>query len=175
MSSPNAQIPDTLNDIGVLKRREIEARIVAPLLDRLGEEFGVDRVNELAAEVVIRVAQEQGRDMAAALGGNDLSVFANSMDNWTKGGALDTEIVEQTDETLLFNVTRCSYAEMYRELGIPELGALLSCNRDGTMVEGFNPNITFTRTQTIMSGATHCDFRYELSADGTAVADPTAG
>jgi len=28
--------PDTLNDIGVLKRREIEARIVAPLLERLG-------------------------------------------------------------------------------------------------------------------------------------------
>lgn len=175
MSSSDAQIPDTLNDIGVLKRREIEARIVAPLLDRLSEEFGADRISELATEVVVRVAQEQGRDMAAALGGNDLSVFANSMDNWTKGGALDTEIVEQTDETLLFNVTRCSYAEMYRDLGIPELGALLSCNRDGTMVEGFNPNITFTRTQTIMSGATHCDFRYELSADGTPVADPTAG
>jgi predicted ArsR family transcriptional regulator len=51
---------------------------------------------------------------------------------------------------------------MYRDLGMAELGASLSCNRDGTMVEGFNPDIEFTRTQTIMSGASHCDFVYEL-------------
>ena len=48
------QRPDTLNDVGVLKRREIEARIVAPLLERLGQEFGTDRVYELAREVVAR-------------------------------------------------------------------------------------------------------------------------
>ncbi|MFT7646392.1 MAG: hypothetical protein ACI8Y4_001127 [Candidatus Poriferisodalaceae bacterium] len=162
--------PDNLNDIGVLKRREIEARIVAPLLHRLGEEFGHEKITDLAREVVVGVAQEQGGELAAAMGGNDLSFFANSMENWTKGGALETDLVEQTDTTYAFNVTRCQYAEMYRGLGIPELGALLSCNRDGTMVEGFNPDITFTRTQTIMSGATHCDFRYELP--GTPVADP---
>ena len=38
-STPDNQKPDTLNDIGVLKRREIEARIVAPLIERFAEEF----------------------------------------------------------------------------------------------------------------------------------------
>ena len=61
-----------------------------------------------------------------------------------------------------FNVKRCQYAEMYRDLGKADLGAAMSCNRDGTMVEGFNPDIAFTRTQTIMGGASHCDFVYEL-------------
>ncbi|MGY9074984.1 MAG: L-2-amino-thiazoline-4-carboxylic acid hydrolase [Acidimicrobiales bacterium] len=168
--STDPVLPDTLNDIGVLKRREIEARIVAPLIQRLGEEFGHDKVTELAREVVVAVAQEQGGQLAEAMGGNDLSFFANSMDNWTKGGALETEVVEQTNTVFAFNVTRCQYAEMYKALGIPELGALFSCNRDGTMVEGFNPEITFTRTQTIMGGASHCDFVYELP--GTPVADP---
>jgi hypothetical protein len=160
--------PDTLNEVGVLKRREIEARIVAPLLERLGEEFGAERVTELAREVVISVAKDQGGQLAGAMGANDLAAFADSMENWTKGGALELEVVEQADDVFAFNVTRCRYAEMYRGLGIPELGALFSCNRDGTMVEGFNPDITFERTQTIMNGASHCDFRYQLPG-GTSV------
>ena len=167
--SDDAAPPDTLNDVGVLKRREIEARIVAPLIERLGEEFGHDRVTEIAREVVVGVAKSQGGELAGALGGNDLDAFANSMENWTKGGALELEVVEQTDGVFAFNVTRCRYAEMYQALGIPELGALFSCNRDGTMVEGFNPNITFERSQTIMGGASHCDFRYTLPTGATPV------
>jgi hypothetical protein len=33
------------------------------------------------------------------------------------------------------------------------------------MVEGFNPKIKLERTQTIMEGADHCDFRYTLEKD----------
>jgi hypothetical protein len=51
---------------------------------------------------------------------------------------------------------------MYRALGVPELGALLSCNRDYSLIEGFNPEVTLTRTQTIMQGAPCCDFRFQL-------------
>ena len=161
--------PDTLNDVGVLKRREIEARVIAPLLDRLGEEFGEERVTEIAAEVIVNVAKEQGAELAGHMGGNDLAYFADSLENWTKGGALEIEVVEQTDEVFAFNVNRCRYAEMYRGLGIPELGALFSCNRDGTMVEGFNGDIEFERTQTIMNGADHCEFRYTLGDSSTPV------
>ena len=157
--------PDTLNDVGVLKRREIEARIVAPILERLGEEFGQERVRELAAEVIVDLAKSQGATMAEMLGGNDLAAFAGSMEAWTRGGALEIEVVEESATKFAFNVNRCKYAEMYRELGDPDLGARMSCNRDGTMVEGFNPDITFKRTQTIMGGATHCDFVYELPVD----------
>ena len=60
------------------------------------------------------------------------------------------------------NVTRCRYAEMYEELGLQELGYMLSCARDFAMIDGFNPRINLTRTQTIMEGANHCDFLFEL-------------
>ena len=156
--------PDTLNDIGVLKRREIEARIVAPLVARFSEEFGSERVHALAREVVVDVARSQGRSMAEMLGANDLATFAGSMEAWTRGGALEIDIVDQSEGSFAFNVTRCQYAEMYRDLGMADLGAAMSCNRDGTMVEGFNPEIEFTRTQTIMGGASHCDFVYRLPA-----------
>ena len=52
-------------------------------------------------------------------------------------------------------------------LGVPELGAILSCARDAALIEGFNPRLKLTRTETIMEGAASCDFRYEdTTADG---------
>ncbi len=65
-----------------------------------------------------------------------------------------------------FNVRRCRYSEMYREMGLAEIGDLLSCGRDGAFCTGYNPAIKLTRTQTIMAGASHCDFRYEIEAEG---------
>ena len=41
-------------------------------------------------------------------------------------------------------------------MGIGHIGHLLSCNRDGTFIQGYDPIITFERTQTIMGG--DCDF-----------------
>jgi hypothetical protein len=38
----------------------------------------------------------------------------------------------------------------------------LVCSADFPLAEGFGPDIQLTRTQTIMQGASHCDFRYAL-------------
>ena len=153
--------PDHLNAIGVLTRREVEARILAPVIDALGREFDRDRVMAIVRDVIVRLAEDQGRALAEAAGDTSLTAFAGTLEPWTRGGALELEVVEQSDRRLAFNVTRCRYAEMYRALGIPELGAVLSCNRDASLIDGFNPDVRFTRTQTIMQGAPCCDFRYE--------------
>ena len=155
-----------LNAVGVLTRREIEARILAPLLERLGEEFGRERVLQIARQVIVDIAQEQGAELAAATGGDDLEHFAGSLADWQKDGAMEIEELERGEGRYAFNVTRCRYAEMYRALGIPELGALLSCNRDFSLIQGFNPEVTLERTQTIMQGAPFCDFRFRLEREG---------
>jgi hypothetical protein len=151
-----------LNTIGVLTRRTIEARILAPVVQAMGEAFGRERVLEVLGRTIIEIARTQGAGLAEACGGNSLQHFAGTLDRWTADDALRTEVLEQSPEAFSFNVTRCRYAEMYRELGIPELGALLSCNRDAALIEGFNPEVELTRTQTLMAGASHCDFRYRL-------------
>jgi hypothetical protein len=156
---PTDRLPDHLNDVGVLKRREIEARIVAPLLVRLADRFGPE-VYETARQVIVDVARRQGATLAERAGADTLPAFAAALGAWSADGALETEVRELSDEAFAFDVTRCRYAEMYRALGLEELGATLSCNRDGSLMEGFNPDIEFTRTQTIMSGADHCDFRF---------------
>ena len=149
--------------VGVLTRREIEARILAPVVDALGREFGRERVIEVVRDVIAGLAREQGRAMAQGRQDASLSSFAGTLEPWTRDGALTMTVREQTDEELAFDVTGCRYAEMYRALGIPELGEVLSCQRDGALIEGFNPGVTLTRTQTIMQGAPCCDFRYEAA------------
>ena len=161
---PDAVPPDTLNEIGVLKRREIEARILAPLINAFAAEFGRERVIGIAKRVIVEIARRQGKALADQLGGNSLAHFVSGKDPWVKGNALEIEVLEARETTYSFNVTRCRYAEMYRALGIPELGAVLSCGRDFALGEGFSPDLKLTRTQTIMEGAPYCDFRYRLEA-----------
>lgn len=150
---------DTLNDVGILKRREIEARIIGPLLTRLADEFGTG-VYAVAGDAIVEIAREQGAALARQVGGDSLIDFAAGLAAWSAEGALETEVVELDNDTFAFDVVRCRYAELYRSLGLAELGAMLSCNRDGALIEGFNPNVELTRTQTIMRGASHCDFRF---------------
>jgi predicted ArsR family transcriptional regulator len=161
MNSINQAPPDTLNGrIGVLTRREVEARIIAPVVDALSTEFGRERVIEIVKSAIIKLAQMQGSALADQMGGNSLNEFAESLQFWTQDNALEISVIEQSSDVFSFDVTRCRYAELYRALGIPELGAVLSCNRDSALIEGFNDHVELTRTQTIMSGASYCDFRY---------------
>ncbi len=88
------------------------------------------------------------------------SSFRAIQPRWTAEDALRIEVVKSTDSEFDFNVTRCRYAEMYRDMGLADLGAVLSCNRDGAFCEGYDPRLKLQRTQTLMGGATHCDFRY---------------
>lgn len=156
-------LADTLNErIGVLTRRETEARVLKPIIDALGETFGRAAVLEVVRRTIIQVAQEQGNQLAANMGGDSLARFADSLQYWTRDNTLEIDVLAQTDEEFAFNVTRCRYAELYRGLGMAELGAVLSCNRDYALIEGFNADVELTRTQTIMGGASHCDFRYKL-------------
>lgn len=157
--------PDTLNQrLGVLNRREAEARILQVFLSRLEDEFDSGRVREILRETIIGIAQEQGAAMAREQGDDSLPAFAATLPAWQRDGALEIEELERSETAFHFNVTRCRYAELYRALGIPELGALLSCNRDFALIEGFNSEVVLKRSQTIMEGATHCDFRYARPA-----------
>lgn len=147
-------------ELSLLRQREIEARIVGPLIRAFAAEVGRERALEIAAAVIRDLARESGAELARLLGERTLEAFAQSLDRWRANGALEIELLEQSPRRLSFNVTRCRYAEMYRALGLADLGGSLSCQRDFALAEGFNPAIELTRTQTIMGGAPFCDFRF---------------
>jgi hypothetical protein len=151
-----------LSQIGILARREIEARILAPVVKELFRELGRERTLAIVEPIIISLAREAGSQLGKIVGGNSLDHFMKGFPMWTREDPLMVQVLEQNAKKVSFNVTRCRYAEMYRELGIGDLGVLLSCNRDGALIQGFNPKIKFTRTQTIMEGAPLCDFRFEM-------------
>lgn len=161
MSTPETPLPPPdLPRLTLLRQREIEAGVVGPLVRAFAAEFGGEKTLDLVRRVIADLARESGAGLARALGEATLSAFSASLDRWKEGGALEIDLIEQTPERLSFNVTRCRYAEMYRALGLGDLGFSLSCQRDSALIEGFNPEISLTRTQTIMEGAAFCDFRF---------------
>nr|WP_321484368.1 L-2-amino-thiazoline-4-carboxylic acid hydrolase [uncultured Cohaesibacter sp.] len=152
-----------MNDIPILERRRIEAMILKHVLDVISERSGREEAEAVIGETCSRSAIEQGKAMAEGLDhAPTLSDFADILPNWTKEDALEIETLVTEPEQMDFNVTRCRYAEMYKEMGLGDIGHLLSCNRDGDFCVGYNPEIKLDRTQTIMKGASHCDFRYKM-------------
>lgn len=155
--------------LSMLDKRKIEAEILKEVYDTLKASHGEDVARRTIEESVRRSAITQARAFAAAApGGPSLKAFQDVMPLWTQGGALEIEVKEQSDRAFAFDVVRCRYAETYKAMGLGEIGHLLSCNRDGAFCEGYDPQLKLERTQTIMQGASHCNFRYtyEPPADG---------
>ena len=112
-----------------------------------------------------KAAIAEGQSFAAKAPGGKPSMadFVKLFELWTTNGALEIEVLTSTETTFDFNVTRCRYAETYRDMGLGKIGHLLSCNRDGSFCEGYDPKLKLERNQTIMQGASCCTFRYRLA------------
>lgn len=151
-----------LSQINILTRREIEARIAGPLIKAFIEEFGRDKALAVVNRVIRSLAQESGAQLAIQMGGNSMSDFAKGLNAWAAGDAYEMEVLELSENKYFFNMKRCRYADMYKELGMADLGVVLSCSRDFELVEGFNPRMKLIRTKTIMEDHNHCDFRITL-------------
>ena len=151
------------DELPILEVRRIEANIIKPIYEEIAIELGEEKARQILTTDIIKDAVRQGRELAASTDmPNNLETFDSLMARWSKGDALTKEQMHASEDRLEFNVTRCKYAETYAEMGLSHIGAILSCGRDGSLCEGYNPEVTLTRTQTIMGGATHCDFRFRI-------------
>ena len=155
--------------LAMLEKRRIEAAILKHVYDTLKASHGKDVAQSTLASAVRASAMAQAREMAERVNGaTSMQTFIDRQELWTRGGALERDVLEESDNRYRFNVTCCKYAEMYRDMGLGEIGHLLSCQRDGTFCEGYDRRLKLKRTQTIMQGASHCDFDYSYDKDAEA-------
>jgi hypothetical protein len=154
-----------MSDLPILTQRRIEAAFAKGVYDEMKAELGEAEARRILSNAVVKLARQAASEMAkqAPDGAPSLDAFRAIQPRWTAEDALRIDVVKSTDSEFHFNVTRCRYAEMYRAMGLAELGAVLSCNRDGAFCEGYDPRLKLQRTQTLMGGAAHCDFRYQWS------------
>jgi hypothetical protein len=149
-------------DIPVIEQAKIQARVLVPLVKTLQAELGKERANALVRKALGDVFRRLGEQWWRAkksthVGENMATAFAA----FARGDAIDYSVRAQSQDAYEIDVTACRYAQFYKELGEPELGFLLVCSLDFPFAEGIGPDMKLTRTQTIMQGASHCDFRYK--------------
>ena len=153
--------------IPALEQAKIQAQVLVPLIKVLQAELGEERANTLVRKALGGVYRRLGEQWLQTKGSRNVGEgMASAFAAFAKGDALDYSVRAQSQETYEIDVTRCRYAQFYQELGEPELGFLLVCNSDFPFAEGFDPDLKLTRSQTIMQGASHCDFRYRRQKDG---------
>jgi hypothetical protein len=149
-------------DVPIIQQAKIQARVLVPLVKALQAELGEERANALVRRALGPVYRRYGEEFARTKHGKDLGkIMASAFAAYARGGALDYRVIEQSRDAFETDVTACRYAEFYKELGEPELGFLLVCSADFPTAEGIDADMKLTRTQTIMQGASHCDFRYK--------------
>jgi len=148
--------------ISLIQQVKIQAQVLVPLVKALQAELGEERANVLVRRALGDLYRRYGEEFWRTKNEKNLGKsMASAFATFAREDALDYRVREQSQDAFEIDVTGCRYAEFYKELGEPELGFLLVCGADFTMAEGFDPDIRLTRTQTIMQGASHCDFRYK--------------
>ena len=150
-----------MSELPILEQRRIEATVIKPIYEEMVAQLGTERARDILGSAIRKAAIAQGASLAGTVE-RGLPGFIRLFERWKAGDALEVEVLRESEDRFDFNVTRCRYAEMYREMGLGEIGHLLSCGRDGAFCDGFDPNIRLERTRTIMGGASQCDFRYSV-------------
>jgi len=154
--------------ISLLDQVKMQAQVLVPVLKALRAELGDERANRL----VITALREWARDVYQRIGA---MTPGSPKEKWAAlnaeampriGADVDMQLLKQDTDVMEFNITGCRYADFFRQLGEPELGAVLLCEVDNHVAEIGSPEVELTRTQTIMKGASYCDFRYRMKSGG---------
>lgn len=145
--------------LSLLDQRRIEASFIGPFLAAIVTELGAERAEAMVRVVVEGLARDHGQTLRNT-SPPGLAGIAKAWEGFAASGALDVERREQSEKRFCIRVTRCRYAEMYRELGLESWGAVLSCSRDGPFAEGMCPEAHLTRSKPIMEGGPYCEFLY---------------
>lgn len=150
--------------VSVIQQAKIQSQVLVPLVKALQAELGEERANALVRRALGDTYRRHGEEFWRKKNENNVGkAIASAFATYARDDGLEYKTIEQSADAFEFDVTGCRYAEFYKELGEPELGFLLVCSADFATSEGFGPDIKLTRTQTIMQGASHCDFRYRRS------------
>jgi hypothetical protein len=149
-------------ELPTLTKRRLQAQVIGPIYAEMVAEIGEEKAAAILDAAIRKAAIAEGRDFARKAPGGKTSMadFIKLYELWTADGALEMKVLRADDEVFDFDIVRCRYAETYKEMGLGKIGHLLSCNRDGTFCQGYDPAITLERKQTIMEGAPCCTFRY---------------
>lgn len=142
-----------------------QAAVLVPLVKLLRQEIGVERANDIVVRALAEWARSIGKMLREIPAPTPLAKLKTAIEGLDAAGMQQTEFLQATHTQLDYNVRRCRAAEFYRSLGLEELGYLLVCKLDDSLMPALDSKISFVRDQTLMQGASHCTFRFSRPKD----------
>ncbi len=152
LPEPLSEESEAILDEVIKRKVRSAAGLAVNLLHAMEERFGPE-----AREVVREMAQNRRFPAADSPGEPeaDLQRFCADLDRGCIGSHRWERVIDEPDR-IGYRYTRCLWAEVFRELGEPELGYIF-CAGDEPAVKACNPNLGFRRTQVLMLGDPLCD------------------
>jgi hypothetical protein len=145
-----------------LKRKmKIAAEVAVLLLHEMEDRFGPEArevVRDIAKGLVLMPRPGPGKPET------DLHKFCAQLDKNCAGSHNWQRVIDEPGR-VGYHYTRCMWAEIFHELGEPELGLIL-CASDEPAVISYNPELAFTRTKTLMDGDELCDHIFYVKKEG---------
>ena len=142
--------------------------VLVPLLRHLRAELGEEKANDLVYPALRDYMKKWVFEFASNESNDPIENFSKTSEmlEETFEGDVDYDVLKDDDDCLELNVTRCRYAQLFHQLGEPELGTILVCEADNHIADLSAPAVKLSRANTIMKGGTHCPFRYKFSRRG---------
>ena len=126
----------------------------------LQKDYDSDAVEVLAA-AKYELTHKQWAELARSQEHDDIAKLLEIL--WEGAGPLlDYEVLYSDPEEIRLRVTRCFWADTFREMDAADIGKTLYCDDEHASASGFNSRIRLTRTKTLMEGADCCDHCYLL-------------
>ncbi|MCG8570878.1 MAG: L-2-amino-thiazoline-4-carboxylic acid hydrolase [Spirochaetes bacterium] len=129
-------------------------------LNALKEEFG-EKVVDIVLQSRAKRMQKTWQSIAAEEGRNDIEGLKQTLWTWVKEAGFEYHY-EEKEEGTQFTVTYCPLAEMAKKIDAADWGYHCYCADDEHIVAGFNPEMSFKRTKTLMEGHDCCDHFYSI-------------
>ena len=152
-------------DISLLDKTRIQAQVLVPVMRAMRAEIGREKADALVRGALREWSKQLFADIGEGIEGSPGRKFAKM--NTALAEVTEREVsfdMHRDDrEAREFNITSCRFAEFFRALGEPELGALLVCATDFDIVAAGGSDVGLARNQTLMQGAPSCAFRYRFA------------
>ena len=146
-------------DISLLDKTRIQAQVLVPVMQAMRTEIGHEKADALVRGALREWSKQLFAGIGEGIEGSPGRKFARMVTE----REVTFDMHRDDREAREFDITSCRFAEFFRALGEPELGALLACSTDVDIAETGGSDVSFSRDQTLMQGGSCCTFRYKFA------------
>ena len=138
----------------VLDAIKTQPRVGIPLVRNLEKEIGKEQARAIVGKAIVGAYV-----VCRKMKGFEANSHQRVEYEVDSGFPVEREVFDNTDETHGHNIIGCQFAEFSRQIGEPEIDALVTGGVGYAAENLIRPELKFERMQTRMQGASHCDFR----------------